>query len=140
MSTKLNQENPELATLLAGLDDTALQKTALRAAKAAIATTGADAPLVAQIIEQTPIPFGDTEVRTQLDELADQIEGPYLDALDKGEDVENNPELMKRFQQARAITSLWFALSDNPQMDAADAMYEALHAGVKPEAIKQFLA
>lgn len=139
MNTKLSQESPELAALLGGLDETGLQKVALQVAKQAITTTGVDAPLVSQILEQSTVPGANTEITGQLDELADAIEGPYLDALDEDEDVENNPELMKLFRQARAVTSLSFALSDGPAANASNAIYEALHAGVKPEDITQVI-
>ncbi len=137
MNTALQQESPELASQLKDLSDGSLSHVALAVAKRAIEINKIEDPFISQILESPS--FGDADVRGKLDALAAKIEDPYLDAMGEDIDLETRPDLLILFQKARAVTSLYFALSENPTVDAANSIYEALHAEVAPDDIKNIL-
>lgn len=123
---------------MAQLDDDALRRVALAAAAEAVRSVELEDPLIAEALaaaeSQT---FGDDALIKRLRDLADDIEDPYLSALDR--DVVDEAMLVL-FRQARAVTALYLALDDDIHAQAANAVYEALHAGVEAGILRQYVA
>jgi predicted transcriptional regulator len=68
--------------------------------------------------------FGDGPVRDAVKARVDAHDERYFDAEDEGDMTTSATE----FARARAMTSLWYALSDDTDAAASGALYEASHA------------
>ncbi len=78
------------------------------------------------------------EELAKLESLTQATEEPYLEALDKDEEI--SPDLEALFRRARAIEALADSCGADAQEAAGDAMYNALHAGVTEETVKAYLS
>jgi hypothetical protein len=128
MNSALKQSNPKTAATLSKLEVGVQRAVALSVAKLAVTMNEVHEDLVTGAFENQE--FGDLRLREALQTLADKIEAPYLAALDNDVNIENDPKLLSKFKKARAVIALYFALSDKPEIDAANSIYESLHAGV----------
>lgn len=131
INNALKLKSPKLAEATAEFDETQLRELAARVAARAVSVQHLEQPEVAAGLAALDAKtYGDQALISQLTELADTIEAPYVAALDRNEDVQDNPKLMAAFMQARAVASLYLALSSNIARDGGNAVYEALYAGV----------
>jgi CMP-2-keto-3-deoxyoctulosonic acid synthetase len=138
MNTALEQEYPELDRLLQGINNGLLTKIALEVARQALALNQCETDLIREQLD-TPM-LGDERIRDRLEELADNVEDPYLETLENDDDESQiNPAMLNLFRQARAVNALYFALSSNPALDATNAIYEAIHSGLDLQVIRNIV-
>ena len=130
----LERTHPDIAKLIEELDAAGLQKAALQISKQALALNHVHRVEVDELIERAKSGGLSGSDLAQLTSLAASTEKSYLEAQGRDKDIESNPELVAGFKEARALNSL-AAANNNP----TDSIYEALHAGVSKESIKQVL-
>jgi hypothetical protein len=68
--------------------------------------------------------YGDGPVRDAVKARADDHDETYFDAEEAGDD----DTAMEQFCLARAVSSLWFAMSADADEAAKQALYEARHS------------
>lgn len=140
MNNALKLKSPKLAEATANYDNQQLRSLAGRAAERAVTRHSLEQPEVkAGLAALTSQAYGDQTLITNLSNLADRIEAPYVAALDRGEDVAASQQLMAQFEQARAVTALYLALDTDIARDGGNAVYEALYAGVSEKEIQALL-
>lgn len=72
---------------------------------------------------------GDTQERTTLEALVEELDNSALDAHDRlDEGTGSEAEYDREFSRARAATALWSAFEEDATTAASDSIYEAYHA------------
>jgi hypothetical protein len=101
------------------------RRVATASPRIALARNGLDGAEIAAGLEALERgQFGDGPIRAAVWARAEAHDARYFDAEDEGDLVTSETE----FARARALTSLWYALSDDTDDAANGALYEASHA------------
>ena len=137
MSNALELENQELAKIFANLDNKDKLHVAIEVARHAIEFNNITDKFVQDC--STNPEYGSALKRKELQRIADEVESPYLDSLGKDKQILEGSPLLVLFRKARAINSLYFALSDAPEDDYATALYEAIHSGLTPDIVNSII-
>lgn len=115
--------------ILVGLDADQLRHIAFVASEAAVQGTALEDPIVLAGLQKLYTGSVDLTLRQALQQLVSVLDEAYFDAQDlqeKGQASERR--VMEAFFRARAANAVLAGLSDDAQIAASDAVYEAYHA------------
>ena len=132
----LSHQYPEITQLLEKLDATQSRKAALEISIQALTLNHIHGVWIDELLEK--LNLGESlsdEDLTELQQLADKTEQPYLEALGNDENITEEHETMPLFKQARALSALCAAAKGV----VTDSLYEAIHAGVTEESIMDYI-
>jgi len=137
MTNGLEFQDKKLAADIAALDDDTLRQVVLATARQALELNEVTGAVIEEALAAAEAgAFGDTDLIGRLSAFADDIEVPYMKALDR--DIVDEPVLVL-FRKARAVTALYLALDGDIRAQAGNSVYEALFADVAPESVRALL-
>jgi hypothetical protein len=117
---------PELAEHLQLAEASSLRSAAVAAASCAVASAGITDPNVHHALDLARRGSLDGALRSQLRDLAEQLDERYWSLQKAYEDGSaSEADYMKAFSDARAVSSVGFALDPDPLTAALEATYEA---------------
>jgi hypothetical protein len=139
MPSRLSTAAPDIALRLEGAEFHRLRHVAEAMASLAVAQTGqSDTRLVAAIALMKQSMFGDSPERTRVQLLIEELDEAQWDLQERVDSgTASQEQHLKAFRQARAASTVWFALADDPLEAALESVYEANAAIADLSIVKQ---
>jgi hypothetical protein len=139
MASRLSTTAPDIALRLEGAESHRLRQVAEAVASLAVAQTGqSDSCLDAAIDLVKRGMFGDSAERTRVQLLTEELDETQWDLQERVESgTASQEQYLNAFRRARAASTVWFALADDPLEAALESVYEAHAAIADPGIVKQ---
>lgn len=130
MPRRLATVAPDLDEDIATADPVTLRRVTQAVSEAALrATLLEDARAEAALRAVESASFGDSDERQHVKELEVELDSTAWDIQDRVELGDRSQEqYLEAFRRARAASTLWFALDEDPLHAAAESTYEAISA------------